>query len=543
MDAIIHPKSVTSCATVLLNIFKKRRNKYKPCKCCTCMCHMYESKDKNSSEMLEINDNKFFNCKCNHECHKLSNCKECEKLKQSKRQRPKKKIVKFQIQHTASMNSLTSPYKLKASMNSLTSPNRHTTNTSSLTSPYKLTASTNSLALPYKVCSCDKLKNTLSLCKMVHGKPCSDSLCSPVQRSLIEKNDNQERFFSPFCSEIRNKSERLSQSRTSRRRERPKSFYEWTIPFSSIELGELEALSPKGPVYRGRWHGEVMVYTRSHATSEEIEQFNNEVSLLGLIRHENVVLFMGACIEPPNLAVITSVRKGHTLYSHIHMHQTLFHFGSKFSISKQIAQGMGYLHAKGITLGKLCSKNIFLESKVKISITDYTMVRQPSVKPDYGCIPKGHLTYLSPELMKSLRKNGIYLSCSERPTYKSDVFAYGTLLYEIFLGRYPFHGVLPEIIIWKICNRHVDVLKDVEFPLIFKDLIQSCWKSELNERPEFQDILTNMRKLNIPRSLQKKLSLSDSEAIHKQQQSNGSASFTRQHSNSHFIRLNSCKIE
>ena len=175
MEAKIHQKSVTSCAAVLLNIFQKHRHKNKPCNCCTCMCHTYESKDKNSSEMVEINDNKFFNCKCNHECHKLSNCKKCEKLKQSKRRRPRKKIVKFQIQHTASMNSLTSPYK--------------------------------------QVCSCDKLRNTLSLCKMVHGKPCADSLCSPVQRSLTEKNDYPGRFFNSACLESRYKLETLSQPR------------------------------------------------------------------------------------------------------------------------------------------------------------------------------------------------------------------------------------------------------------------------------------------------------------------------------------------
>jgi len=74
------------------------------------------------------------------------------------------------------------------------------------------------------------------------------------------------------------------------------------------------------------------------------------------------------------------VRKGQTLYNHLHIKQTSFHFGSKFSIAKQVAQGMGYLQAKGITLGKLCSRNIFLEAKVKIGITEYTTTQQPVVK-------------------------------------------------------------------------------------------------------------------------------------------------------------------
>jgi len=261
-----------------------------------------------------------------------------------------------------------------------------------------------------------------------------------------------------------------------------------------------------------------MVYTRSHATQHEIDDFHNEVSMLGLIRHENIVLFMGACIEPPNLAVVTSVRKGHTLYTHLHLRQSTFHFSSKLSIAKQIAQGMGYLHAKGIALGKLCSRNIYLESKVKIAITDYAVTTKPTIKDDYACVPKGHLTYLAPELTRSLFKNSFYLTCAERATQKSDIYAYGTVLYELFLGRYPFSGYPPELIIWKISNGHAQVLEDKEFPLIFKSLVQSCWSRNPDQRPEFQNVLSNMRKLNIPRSLQKKLSLSDSGAINKEQQ-------------------------
>ena len=95
-----------------------------------------------------------------------------------------------------------------------------------------------------------------------------------------------------------------------------------------------------------------------------------------MIRHENVVLFMGACLEPPNLAVITrytffavcfleysyellvkidiqygenqcfkcivifvsSVRRGLSLYNHLHVRQDLFSWQFKISIAKQIAQ-------------------------------------------------------------------------------------------------------------------------------------------------------------------------------------------------------------
>lgn len=57
--------------------------------------------------------------------------------------------------------------------------------------------------------------------------------------------------------------------------------------------------------FRGRWHGDIMIHTRRRSAEQDLDEFLKEVSVLSMIRHENVVLFMGACLEPPNLAVIT----------------------------------------------------------------------------------------------------------------------------------------------------------------------------------------------------------------------------------------------
>ena len=142
MENRVADKTMTTCASVLVALFQKRRkdkNSTQTKGRCSCLCHTYENKNKNLSEINEMNDNKFFNCKCNHDCEKLV-CKKCDNRKE-KRRKPVKKIVKFQIEHTGSMSSLASP-------------NKQTTN-------------------PH--CSCDKLRHPLSLCKMLNGKPIAES--------------------------------------------------------------------------------------------------------------------------------------------------------------------------------------------------------------------------------------------------------------------------------------------------------------------------------------------------------------------------------
>lgn len=96
-------------------------------------------------------------------------------------------------------------------------------------------------------------------------------------------------------------------------------------------------------------------------------------------------------MKPPRLAIVTSMSKGMTLYTHIHLRKDKFNMNKTTIIAQQISQvnilfcrnvicnlistccylqGMGYLHARGIVHKDLKSKNIFLENG-KVVITDF----------------------------------------------------------------------------------------------------------------------------------------------------------------------------
>lgn len=55
-------------------------------------------------------------------------------------------------------------------------------------------------------------------------------------------------------------------------------------------------------------------------------------------RHENLVLFMGACMKPPRLAIVTSMCKGMTLYTHIHLYKDKFNVNNTTIVAQQISQ-------------------------------------------------------------------------------------------------------------------------------------------------------------------------------------------------------------
>ena len=129
---------------------------------------------------------------------------------------------------------------------------------------------------------------------------------------------------------------------------------------------------------------------------------------------------MGACMKPPKLAIVTSLCKGNTLYTHLHLRKDKFYMNKVIIIAQQIAQGMGYLHHKGIVHKDLKTKNIFLENGRAI-ITDFGLVnvarrlcsrhKRPGEKseicrvPSCMSIPAGWLCYLAPEVISELRIN------------------------------------------------------------------------------------------------------------------------------------------
>ncbi|GAA53796.1 kinase suppressor of Ras 1 [Clonorchis sinensis] len=151
---------------------------------------------------------------------------------------------------------------------------------------------------------------------------------------------------------------------------------------------------------RGEWHGEVMVHLFDSLTREERIRFWQDVMRLTMTRHENIALFMGACAEPPNFAIVTSACNGISLYKKLHVQHEKIPRRFPFQILRQVVHAMEYLHSriKPIIIRHLTSRNIFLQPKVVLSLTDYASMECPY----QTCVPISPdcVRYVAPELFR-----------------------------------------------------------------------------------------------------------------------------------------------
>ncbi|XP_076290487.1 kinase suppressor of ras isoform X2 [Lasioglossum baleicum] len=295
------------------------------------------------------------------------------------------------------------------------------------------------------------------------------------------------------------------------------SMREWDIPYDELKIGEPIGTGRFGSVYRGYWHGNVAIKVLNMDyyldDDKTLEAFKLEVATFRKTRHENLVLFMGACMKPPRLAIVTSMSKGMTLYTHIHLRKDKFNMNKTTIIAQQISQGMGYLHARGIIHKDLKSKNIFLENG-KVVITDFglfsvTKLCYGNRKGNALSIPPGWLCYLAPEIVRRLRPQQ-NRDQEELPfTEASDVYAFGTVWYELLCGEWPFKGQPPEAIIWQVGKGMKQTLANLQASRDVKDILMHCWSYRAESRPDFAKLLTTLEKL--PR---KRLARSPSHPIH-----------------------------
>lgn len=276
------------------------------------------------------------------------------------------------------------------------------------------------------------------------------------------------------------------------------SLKEWDIPYDDLKLLDKIGNGRFGTVHRALWHGDVAVKLLKEdyvADERTLEAFKLEVATFKKTRHENVVLFMGACMKPPRLAIVTSLCKGNTLFTHIHIRKDKFNLNRTTIVAQQISQGMGYLHARGIVHKDLKTKNIFLENG-KVIITDFGLFSATKLSYcELGLgIPSGWLCYLAPELMRKLTS---YRPVDEDLPFSksSDIFAFGTVWYELLCGDFPFKSQPPEAVIWQVGRGMKQTLANLQASRDVKDILMFCWAFQADDRPDFAKLLTLLERL------------------------------------------------
>ncbi|GAB4824881.1 hypothetical protein Ancab_007752 [Ancistrocladus abbreviatus] len=252
-------------------------------------------------------------------------------------------------------------------------------------------------------------------------------------------------------------------------------FQEWNIDFSELTVGTRVGIGFFGEVFRGIWNGTdvaIKVFLEQDLTSENMEDFCNEISILSRLRHPNVILFLGACTKPPRLSMVTEYMEMGSLYYLIHLSGQK----KKFSWRRRLKMLRDICRMK-IVHRDLKSANCLVNKHWTVKICDFGLSRIMTQTPMKDSSSAGTPEWMAPELIRN-----------EPFTEKCDIFSLGVIMWELCTLNRPWDGVPPERVVYAVANEgsRLDI---PEGPL--GRLIADCW-AEPHERPSCEDILSRL---------------------------------------------------
>ncbi|MFH2008096.1 MAG: protein kinase [bacterium] len=190
--------------------------------------------------------------------------------------------------------------------------------------------------------------------------------------------------------------------------------------------------------------------------------FLREAKTASRLDHPNIVQIIDFGVDERHGAfLVMEYLKGETLHQRLRR-QTRLRVHQALEIALQVAEALHYMHGQGFIHCDVKAENVFLcrppadgRQRTLVKIIDFGLSRPRTSNVRLADIEVGGTPhYMAPELI-----NG------ESPQPSMDIYALGTLLYEMLTGGVPFVGTLEDVIIAQLQQEPIPPSRLMEEPL------------------------------------------------------------------------------
>ncbi|PPS05463.1 hypothetical protein GOBAR_AA15198 [Gossypium barbadense] len=266
------------------------------------------------------------------------------------------------------------------------------------------------------------------------------------------------------------------------------------IPWSDLVLRERIGAGSFGTVHRAEWNGSdvaVKILMEQDLYAERFKEFLREVAIMKRLRHPNIVLFMGAVTQPPNLSIVTEYLSRGSLFRLLHKPgvREVLDERRRLSMAYDVAKGMNYLHRHNppIVHRDLKSPNLLVDKKYTVKVCDFGLSRLKANTFLSSKSAAGTPEWMAPEVLRD-----------EPSNEKSDVYSFGVILWELATLQQPWGNLNPAQVVAAVGFRgkRLDIPRDLN-PQVAA-IIEDCWANEPWKRPSFSNIMERLKSLIKP---------------------------------------------
>lgn len=279
----------------------------------------------------------------------------------------------------------------------------------------------------------------------------------------------------------------------------------WKITMDQLQLKERIGSGSFGEIYRAIYQGTPVAVKKllnQNASNQLIYNLQKECLILLHLRHPNVIMFMGACFDSGNLCIVTDYCANGSLAAYIDNKANHFDWRLRMRIARETAQGMNYLHNRNpkIIHCDLKPSNLLLDHSMTTKICDFGMSKVKLGNKTMTHTGGATLAYTAPEVLRGADLLALLLfaplltlfSTAEKYTEKIDVYSYAMILYEIYERQRPNGSLGGMQYISMVVKEDYRPNLSANIPAIYAELIRKCWARDPEERPSFEQILTQL---------------------------------------------------
>nr|KYP75987.1 Lectin-domain containing receptor kinase A4.2 [Cajanus cajan] len=187
-----------------------------------------------------------------------------------------------------------------------------------------------------------------------------------------------------------------------------------------------------GTVYKGVLpeSGDIVAVKRCNHSGQGKSEFLSELSIIGSLRHRNLVHLQGWCHEKGEILLVYDLMPNGSLDKALYEARMSLSWPHRLKILLGVSSVLAYLHHEcenQVIHRDIKTSNIMLDEGFNARLGDFGLARQTEhdKSPD-ATVAAGTMGYLAPEYV-----------LTGRATEKTDVFSYGAVVLEVASGRRP----------------------------------------------------------------------------------------------------------
>jgi len=186
------------------------------------------------------------------------------------------------------------------------------------------------------------------------------------------------------------------------------------------------------------------------ANSEERERFKIEAKAAAALNHPNIATIYAIEEIDGEMFIVMEYIEGQELRKLI-IDNSQLSIDNCLTYAMQIAEGLKAAHAKGITHRDIKSSNIMITESGQVKIMDFGLAKMGSdIHLTKAGMTLGTAAYMSPEQARG-----------EEVDHRTDIWAFGVVLYEMLTGQLPFRGEYEAAMMYSILNEEPQLLANL----------------------------------------------------------------------------------